>query len=213
MSAKRKRGTIERAPRRRFYFPLGLLVVLVTYALAVVAYLDATYWSTNEYKASEHYVQALALLGDDDGRTCATAQLQQALEHLIEAAALVPEAGFLAEHIERLRWRYSERNVEMPLDLVRRAEAVSASARRVREERTPFLVVGIRDRGWAPDQVLEGPKRALRWAIPGAVLILLVWGYLQFNARSVWEEERGQHIDRTNEEVRRLGESRKERKG
>lgn len=179
----------KKPPRPPFPVPWGLFVVLAIYALLVCGYVWQTYYEAPEYQAAQHYAKALALLGVDDGRTCAEPKLREAFRHVLEAARLMPQQKELAVHTERLRWRFDERGFKADPEDVRRAELVSQAARRVDEERQPWLVTGSRDRGWAPDQLLAGPERVLWWSSPGFVLILAVWGYGQFGAKKARERE------------------------
>ncbi len=199
----------KKAPRPKFSVPWGLFVVLAIYALAVVGYVWRTYWQSPEYQAAERYARALELLGVDDGRTCSRAALEEGFGHVLEAARLIPENKFLAQHTERLRWRFDERGFKLKPDDVRKAELVSQAARRVEEERSPWLAVGSRDRGWAPDQLLAAPSRVVWWSLPGAVLILAVWSFGQFNARKVREREHEADLKKAEAEVEALGEWRK----
>ncbi|MDX2008783.1 MAG: hypothetical protein SFW67_01250 [Myxococcaceae bacterium] len=189
----------KKPPRPPFPVPWGLFVVLAIYALLVAGYVWKTYYEAPEYQAAQHYAKALALLGVDDGRSCAEPKLREAFHHVLEAARLMPQQKDLAVHTERLRWRFDERGFKADPEDVRRAELVSQAARRVDEERQPWLVTGSRDRGWAPDQLLAGPERVLWWSSPGFVLIFAVWGYGQFGAKKA--RERQHEADLRNDEA------------
>jgi hypothetical protein len=179
----------KKPPRPPFPVPWGLFVVLAIYGLLVFGYVWKTYYEAPEYQAAQHYAKALALLGVDDGRSCSEAKLREAFRHVLEAARLMPQEKELATHTERLRWRFDERGFKPDVEDVRKAELVSKAARRVDEERQPWLVTGSRDRGWAADQLLAGPERVVWWSSPGAVLIIAVWAYGQFGARKARERE------------------------
>lgn len=195
----------QKRPRPAFPVPWGLFVVLAIYALAVVGYVWKTYWQSPDYQAAEHSARALLLLGVDDGRSCSRSALEEAFGHLLEAARLMPENKELAKHTERLRWRFDERGFPLAPDFKRKAELVSEAARRVEEERSPWLAVGSRDRGWAPDQLLAAPSRVAWWSLPGAVLILAVWAFGQFSARKVREREHEANLKQAEAEVKALG--------
>jgi hypothetical protein len=75
----------------------------------------------------------------------------------------------------------------------------------VQEERAPLLVVGARARHWAPDQLISGPETILWWSLPGAVLIIGVWGYLRVSAALVRKTEHEQHLAAVRDEVKALG--------
>lgn len=194
--------------KRRFPIPYGLFIALAVYAVAVLAYIKFEYWDAPGYVAAEKYSRALWLLGADDGRKCSEAQLTEAMELTLEAARLVPDEKSLAEHTERLRYRFEERKFKIPKDLERHAELVSATAQRREREKDPWLVVGVRDRGWGPEQLLGGPKRAVLWSIPGGVLIILIWAYGQFNARKIREREHEDDLKKAEAEVKALGQFR-----
>lgn len=195
----------KKPPRQRFPVPWGLFVVLAIYACAVVGYIWKTYWESPEYQAAEHYAKALSLLGVDDGRKCAEADLVAAFGHVLEAARLIPENKALATHTERLRWRFDERGFKLSPDSVRKAELVSKAAQRVEEERSPWLAVGSRERGWAPDQLLAGPERVVWWSSPGVVLIIAVWAYGQFGAKRAREREHEETLQKEEAAVEQLG--------
>ncbi|MER2560392.1 MAG: hypothetical protein ABTQ32_06730 [Myxococcaceae bacterium] len=195
----------KKPPRAKFPVPWGLFVVLAVYALAVFGYIWKTYWESPEYQAAEHYAQALSLLGVDDGRKCTQPQLEAAFGHVLEAARLIPENKDLATHTERLRWRFDERGFKLNPDFARKAELVSKAAQRVEEERSPWLAVGSRDRGWAPDQLLAGPERVVWWSSPGVVLILAVWVYGQFGAKKAREKEHEENLKKAEADAQKLG--------
>jgi hypothetical protein len=174
----------------------------------VTAYVWATYWNNPVYQAAEQYDAALVLLGLDDGRKCSEQELVQAMGLVLEAARLVPAEPALAKHVERLRWRFEERHFKLPLDLARHAEIVSAAARRVQESKEGWLPVGAHDRGWAAEQLLAGPKRAVLWSTPGVVLIILVWAWGRFGARAVREREHEAELKQVEQEVAELAAAR-----
>lgn len=195
----------KKPPRPPFPVPWGLFIVLGVYGLGVLGYVWRTYWESPEYQAAEAYSRALGVLGVDDGRSCSEAQLRSAFSDVLEAARLIPTNKGLAQHTERLRWRFDERGFRLPPDFARKAELVSLAARRVEEERSPWLAVGSRDRGWAPDQLLAGPSRVAWWSAPGVVLILAVWGFGQFSAKNVREREHEASLKKDEAEVKALG--------
>jgi hypothetical protein len=184
--------------------PWGLFVVLALYGLLVFGYVWKTYYEAPEYQAAQHYAKALALLGVDDGRSCSEAKLREAFRHVLEAARLMPQEKELATHTERLRWRFDERGFRPDVEDVRKAELVSKAARRVDEERQPWLVTGSRDRGWAADQLLAGPERVVWWSSPGAVLIIAVWAYGQFGSRKAREREHEADLSRGEADLEKL---------
>ncbi len=196
-------------PKRKFPVPWGLFVALAVYALAVWGYVWKTYWSSPEYLAAQHYAQALRILGVDDGRKCSEKELLRAFEHVLEAARLMPRVKPLVEHAERLRWRFDERKLKLPEEYKRRVEAVSAVTRRIEQEQEPWLVVGVRDKGWAADQLLEGPEKVVWWSIPGGVVIILIWAYGRFSARAVRDREHEEDLKAKEREVEQLAEYRK----
>lgn len=195
----------KKPPPPKFPVPWGLFVVLSVYALAVVGYIWKTYWESPGYQAAEHYARALSLLGVDDGRKSNAEELEAAFGHVLEAARLVPEDKGLAQHTERLRWRFEERGFKLNPDLVRKSELVSKAAQRVEEERSPWLAIGSRDRGWAPDQLLAGPERVVWWSSPGAVLIIAVWVYGQFGAKKAREKEHEENLRKDEAAAKALG--------
>ncbi len=191
--------------RQRFPMPWGLVIALAVYSLLVGFYVYGTYWNSPGYQAARHLSDAQALLGVDDGRSCTSAQLEQAFVHLLEVGRLVPEEKWVHQRIEAVRWRFDERKFKLSQDLKNRAEAVSSLHERIRQGRQAFLVVGVRDRGWAPEQVLAGPSKAVIWSIPGAVVILLVWAWWRFGPNRIKAQEHEAQLLKQEAEVKELG--------
>lgn len=197
-----------RAVRAPFPVPYGLFIALLVYGLLVLGYVWATYWGAPAYLAAEHFAQATQLLGVDDGRKADEATLRLAAGHYLDAAALVPEVKYLHERVEAMRFRFDERGFKLPRGYVQQAERLSERYTQLEAERAPLLVVGARDRGWAPEQLLAGPGKVFLWSLPGAGVILLVWAYLRFSGRAVLKQEREAQLKATEAEVKRLGEYR-----
>ena len=191
----------------KFPVPWGLLIILALYALGVLVYIWQSYWESPEYQAAELSDRAIATLGVDDGRKATPDQLRAAFDDFLEAGRLMPQETQFADNLERLRGRFEERHIPLDIERVRRAEAVSAVTRRIQEERAPLLVVGARNRGWAPDQVIAGPRTILMWSIPGAVLIIAVGTYLSVSAYLVRSREREAHLKSVEARVKEIGKS------
>jgi hypothetical protein len=180
--------------RQPFPVPYGLFLVLGVYALMVLIYVWSTYWRSPEYLAAEHYQQAADLLGLDDGQTASKEALLSAYEHYLEAARLVPKATVLQKRVEAMRWRLDQRGFKLDHDLTMRAEAVAMLWQRIQQQGDPLLVVGARDRGWQPDQLLEGPTRSLLWSLPGFGLLIAIWAWLRFSGQAVRERQREEEL-------------------
>jgi hypothetical protein len=161
-------GAKKRPP---FPIPWGLFVVLGIYASAVVGYIHATYWSTNEYIAAEHVEAAAMALGSDEGKSLDQKKMEEVYAHYLEAARLMPELRWIHEKLQRLRYKMDERGMKLDKELVMRAEALAVLLQRHENEAAPMLVVGARDRGWTAEAVLSGPRTVALWSIPGGVLI------------------------------------------
>ena len=189
------------AARRPFPVPWGLIITLNLYATLVIIYIWLTFWRSPEYQAAKHFEAAQAILGLDDGRKVSRAELDEAYREMLEAARLMPRVKMLHERTERLRWRYDERKFKLDPELANRAEALSMIWRRAEDEATPFLVVGARDRGWTPEQLLAGPMTIALWSLPGGVVILVIWAYLRFSAKRVRANEHEEEIQRVEEEI------------
>lgn len=190
--------------RPSFPIPYGLFIVLGVYALAVYGYIRQTYWESPEYQAALAYGRALLILGVDDGRRCSEAELKKAFELTLEAARLMPEERQLVDHLENLRHRFEERKFKLDGELVKKVEMMSANTMRIEQQRKAWLVVGSRDKGWAPDQLLAGPERVVLWSIPGGVLIIAFWAYTRLNAKSVRDREHEDDLKQTEKEVKDL---------
>lgn len=191
--------------RQRFPVPWGLLIALGVYAVMVGFYVYTTYWNSPGYQAARHWNDAQELLGVDEGRSCSRQNLEAAFVHLLEVGRLVPEEKWIHERIEAVRWRFEERKFKLDPDLKNRAEAVSMLYDRIRQNRQAVLVVGVRDRGWAPEQMLAGPSRAVMWAIPGGVVICLVWAWWRFGPNRIKAQEHEAELVKQEAEVKALG--------
>ena len=190
--------------RQPFPVPYGLFIALAVYALAVVGYVWATYWNSPGYLAAEHFQAASELLGLDDGRKASQQTLTEAYRHYLEAARLMPRVKLLHERTEAMRWRFEERKFKMDHDLQMRAEAVATLWQRIQTEEEPMLVVGLRDRGWQPAQLLEGPARTFLFSLPGALVIVVVWAWLRFSGKKVRTEEHEAELKKLEAEVKAL---------
>jgi hypothetical protein len=192
--------------RQRFPVPYGLFIALGIYALLVLGYVWATYWNSPGYQAARHYEDAVAILGVDDGRTIPRPKLEEAFVHLVEVGRLIPQERWIHERIEAIRWRFDERHFKLSEDLKMRAETVSMMHEKIRSGREhEFMVVSERERGWAPDQLLAGPKTAVLWAIPGALIICVVGAWWTYGPKRVKALEHEEELQRKEEEVKELG--------
>lgn len=196
-------------PPPKFPVPWGLFVILFVYCLGVGIYIWQEYYESPEYHAATFSDHAIAILGVDDGRTATREELLRAFDDFLEAGRLMPQEVQFAEALERLRGRFEERHFKLDIERIRRAEAISALTQRSEEQRAPLLVVGARNRGWAPDQLVVGPKTIVLWSIPGAVVIILVWAYLYVTAYLVRSRERETHLKSIEANVKELGKSKR----
>lgn len=204
-SNEARRLSTPPGPAPKFPVPWGLFVILALYGLGVLGFIWKTYWHSPEYKAAELSDRALLILGVDDGRKATPEQLREAFDDFLEAGRMLPEESQFAENLERLRNRFEERRIKLDPERIRRAEAVSELARRVQEQRAPLLVIGARDRHWAPDQLIAGPTTIALWSIPGAVLIIGIWAYLQVSSYLVRSREHAAQLEAVENEVKQLG--------
>lgn len=177
-------------PARSFPVPWGLFVALGIYGLAVLGYVWATYWRSADYQAAMHYQDAWALLGRDEGRKSSREQLTEAYRHLLEAARLKPEVKTFHDDLESLNWRFEERKWQVPGQMRHASEAVAMLWQRIQQERKPILVVGLRDKGWAPEQLVAGPATVAKWSPVPALFIVAIWAYGRFSAKRVRDQEK-----------------------
>ncbi len=168
----------------KFQWPVGLLVVLVVYAGLVLAYVQQTYWSSPDYQAAQAYAKGLTLMGPEYGRKASEANLRAGLDQLILASRLQPNDRSIAENLEHVRWVFDERKLKLSPEVLRSIELVSMNVRRAEQAREDLLPVGLHAKGWAPEQLLGGPQRALLFSIPGFVLIIMFWGYTRWSRRA-----------------------------
>jgi hypothetical protein len=209
----RQVGPPPDAPKKRQPFPVpwGLLIALGIYFLCVTAFTWWRYWSSPEYQAATHYAEAVEILGVDDGRKCAPDQLIEAYEHLLEAGRLMPDVKELHERAERLNWRFEERHIKQPIELRHRAEANANVWLANEQKRAPMLVVGVRDRGWAPDQLIDGPATVFKWSFLGVLVIVIIWAYGNWNAKRIRAREHEADLVQVEREVKELGGQRERR--
>lgn len=186
---------------RRLPVPWGLLVALGLYALSVLGYVWATWWRSPDYIAAEHYTAAREILGPKQGRGVGREGLLSAYTHLLEAARLKPEVKSFHEQLESLNWRFDERGWAVPQELRNRAEAVALTWMNIQKANAPILVIGVRDRGWAPDQLLEGPRRIAMWSPVGGLLIIALWASLKFNARTARAQQKEADLQQVESEL------------
>lgn len=198
-------GSVSAQPPRRTLWQVpgikGLCLALGVYALLVLAFVSWRYWSSPEYQAAVHWEEAAELLGSDGGRGISREKLIEAYEHLLEAARLMPQVRTLHERLESLNWRFEERGLQQPEELRRRAEAVAAIWQRIQQEQAPLLVVGMRDRGWAPSQLREGPGTVLAWSSVGVLALFVLWGYWLFNGKRQQEQKHLAELQRLEKDV------------
>jgi hypothetical protein len=187
--------------RQPFPVPYGLFIVLAVYAVLVLGYVWGTYWSSPEYLAAGHYQQAADLLGIDDGRSASKDALFSAYTHYLEAARLAPKVTELHRRVESMRWRIDERGFKLDTDLEMRAEAVAMLWQRIQQEGAPLLVVGAKDRGWAPDDLLEGPGRSFLYSLAGGLLLILIRAWLRYSGRAVRALEHEQELKQMEAEL------------
>jgi hypothetical protein len=195
--------------RQPFPVPYGLFIALAAYSLLALGYVWQCYWNSAEYQAAEHFAQASALLGLDDGRAASKEALLVAYTHYLEAARLVPREKLLHERVEAMRWRFDARGFKLDHDMQMRAEAVAMLWQRIQQQEDPLLVVGARDRAWAPAQLLAGPTNTLLFALPGALCIVVVWGYLSFSGMRVRAQQHEQELKALEAEVAARGAQRR----
>lgn len=186
--------TVPAAKGARFPVPWGLLIAWAVYALLVLGYIWGTYWRSADYQAAVHYRNAHEILGPSEGRHSTHEELKQAYRELLESARLKPEVRTFHDELESLNWRFDERHWKVPEDLRYSADAVATTWMNIRKENAPILIVGARDRGWAPDQLVEGPMRTLRWSPIGILLLTVLWAYGKFSSKRVRDLEHEQEL-------------------
>jgi hypothetical protein len=160
---------------RRVQVPWGLITVLGVYALLVFLYATLSTQRSPDYQAAKHFVAAREILGADGCAKCSRAELTEAYGHLLEAARLEPQVATLHRLLESLNWRFDRHHWKLPGDFKERAEAVAVLYARIQKSNKPILVVGARDMGWDPDQWVDRPKLVAKWAVIGALGMVVLW--------------------------------------
>jgi hypothetical protein len=125
----------------------------------------------------------------------------------------MPRVKTLHERVEAMRWRLEERGYKLDHDMEMRAEAVAMLWQRIQQEHEPLLVVGARDRGWVPSQLLEAPTRAFLYSLPGGALIIVVWAWLRFSGKRVREQEHEAQLKALEADVKAIEAQRKRASG
>jgi len=198
-----------RPPPLRFQVPWGLIAALVVYVLGVGLYVTLSTRSAPEYQAAKHYQAATEILGLDGGKHCTRPELSAAYDHLLEAARYQPQVKDFHRTLEALNGRFAERGWKMPPEFRMRAEAVAGLYERIQEERQPLLVVGMRDQGWAPDQILARPAQVVKWSAFGGLGIVILWFALKLGEKQRNAMIRNQNLERIEQEVADLGRQRR----
>jgi hypothetical protein len=176
--------------RSRFPTPWGLFIALGLYAAVVAGYLAIRWWTSPEYKASKEYAAAWQLLGKDRGRHCTRDELDSAYAHLVQAAQQMPQVRELHEDIEEVGWRLDEHHWRPRADLQAAADALGVVWAQTQERHGSLLESSLRDQGWDPESLQNGPGHALAWSLAGAIAIVIVWAYLRLTARGVQGREK-----------------------
>lgn len=198
------------APKSWFWkIPWGLFIVLAVYAAGVAFYIWTNYYDSPEYKAAQAWANAWTVLGEDEGRSCSEADLNRGFDYLLQTAALIPERAQPVEELESLRHRFEERHFKLSRERRNSVEMLSARTRASLDEKQPWLVVGVRNKGWAPEQLLTGPRRTVMWSIPGAVFIVVFWLYTLFSRKRALADKHEAQLQEHEREVEALGDFRR----
>lgn len=196
-------------PRHRFQVPWGLVAALGLYVVGVGLYVTLSTRSAPDYQAAKHYAAAREILGLDGGKHCTRPELDQAYDHLLEAARLEPQVITFHRMLEGLNGRFEERGWKMPPDFRLRSEAVAGLYRRIQDSREPLLVVGARDQGWDPEQLLRRPEQVMKWSLLGGVGIVVLWFALKLGEKQRQAMARNENLERIEREVADLARQRR----
>lgn len=82
---------LVRRGRRRFPIPWGLFILLGLYFGGVWGFLRYEYYNAPEFKSARHLRIAGQMLGEDNGMTAESANLLEALDHLLAALSAYPD--------------------------------------------------------------------------------------------------------------------------
>lgn len=189
--------------------PWGLFIVLAVYAAGVAFYVWTNYYDAPEYKAAQAWAKAWAVLGEDEGRSCSEAALNRGFDLLLETAALVPDRRDPVDELESLRYRFEERHFKLSKERRTAVEMLSARTRASLDAKKPWLLVGAHSKGWAPEQLLSGPRRTVLWSIPGAVFIVVFWLYTVFSRKRALADKHEAQLQESEREVEALGDFRR----
>lgn len=195
----------ERPPAQKVPIPWTLLWLLLTYAALVTGWVAHRFWTSPEYQAAVAYEEAWSILGKDGGRSIPTAELERAFRQLLIAGYAMPQVKTIHEDLESLRWRYAERRVPLPQPLEFGAEEASRRYRKIEDAREPILVIGLRNRGWEPATLVEGPATVLLWATILGVLGALLWLYFWWERVQARWNQREENLVAVEQELVELG--------
>jgi hypothetical protein len=189
--------------------PWGLFIVLTVYAAGVALYVWTNYYDSSEYKGAQVWLEARELLGRDGCRSCSERELNLAFDLLLDTARHLPDSPTPVEELESLRYRFEERHFKLTKERVTSAEMMSARKHALDLEKKAWLVVGTQHKGWTPEKILGGPRRTVLWSIPGAVLIIIFWGYTLFSRKRALANKHEAQLKDSEREVEELGEFRR----
>ena len=202
---------LVRRGRRRFPIPWGLFILLGLYFGGVWGFLRYEYYNAPEFKAARHLRIAGQMLGDDNGMTAESANLLEALDHLLAALSAYPDDPLAHQRIEAVVRRLQERNTKLPEEKQKQIDALALRYRRMNELGSELLIVGPRDL-WDVDYVLEMPGRIARYSVFGGVIILLIWLYKSLQDRRYLERMAAERMEGRREEIAESSSRRQRRK-
>ena len=202
---------LVRRGRRRFPIPWGLFILLGLYFGGVWGFLRYEYYNAPEFKSARHLRIAGQMLGDDNGMTAESANLLEALDHLLAALSAYPDDPLAHQRIEAVVRRLQERNTKLPEEKQKQIDALALRYRRMNELGSELLIVGPRDL-WDVDYVLEMPGRIARYSVFGGVIILLIWLYKSLQDRRYLERMAAERMEGRREEIAESSSRRQRRK-
>jgi len=189
--------------------PWGLFIVLALYAAGVAFYIWTNYYDSPNYKAAQSWATALKILGEDGCRSCDEKELNRAFDLLLQTARFIPDSRTPVDELESLRYRFEEKHFKLSKERVTAVEMMAANTRASLNAKKPWLVISVRDAGWAPEQLLTGPRRTVLWSIPGAVFIIVFWVYTQFSRKRALADKHEAQLKEVEGEVEALGDFRR----
>ena len=139
---------------------------------------------------------------------------EEMMQPFLDGSLSDDEVAEAQRHLERCSWcakryRFEERHFKLSKERRTAVEMLSSRTRASLDAKKPWLLVGAHSKGWAPEQLLSGPRRTVLWSIPGAVFIVVFWLYTVFSRKRALADKHEAQLQESEREVEALGDFRR----